>query len=506
MRNEDSANDAGLASGWTASRIAVLTLLFSAAAIWESEKLASMADPAVWGHLRMGSWILEDRSWPETGLFSQASNVRWMDFTWGYDLLAALAYQALGLRAIPALLMVFRVGLAVIAFFLAGGCRGNFWMAVGVSAATQYVLLGLGPEAAFVSVIFFGMQLLLLMESRRSRNARPLFGLPALFFVWANLDIEFVYGIAVLALFLLVLAVEHKGHRAGWTWLDPPARGIPTRLALIAGGLSFLASLITPYTVQTYAEFLAAQMSDLNRHLPGYTAMSFHQSQDYALMLLVMAAVFSLGRRRSRDLFLLVLLAVCAVLSFHAQRVNWLIAIAAAAVISATSSEKGDATMQRISGLAWRPAIWISAGLAIVLAASALVVRVPRSREALLAKAAEHFPVRACDYIREHHLPAPLFNPYVWGDFLTWYLPGYPVAIDLRRGLYPDEEEITYFKVMNAELPYQSLPSLQRAGTLLLEKGTVMAEALEGMPGFQVAYQDEISLVLLHQNAETGVR
>jgi hypothetical protein len=505
MRNEDSANDAGFASG-TASRIAVLTLLFSAAAIWESEKLASMADPAVWGHLRMGSWILENRSWPETGLFSQASNVRWMDFTWAYDLLAALAYRALGLRAIPALLIVFRVGLAVISFFLAGGWRGDFWMAVGVSAATQYVLLGLGPGAAFVSGIFFGMQVLLLIQSRRSGNAKPLFGLPALFFIWANLDFEFVYGIAVLALFLLVLVVERVGHRAGWKWLDAPVTGIPTRLALIAGGLSFLASLITPYTIQTYAEFFAVQTSDLNRHLPGYTAMSFHQSQDYVLMLLVMAAVLLMGRRRSRDLVLLVLLAVCAVLSFHAQRVNWLIAIAAAAVIGETSSGKGEATMQRISGLAWRRHIWVPAGLAIVLAASALVVRVPRSREALLAKAAEHFPVRACDYIREHHLPAPLFNSYVWGDFLTWYLPEYPVAIDLRRGLYPDEEEVTYFRVMNAELPYQSLPSLERAGTLLLEKGTVMAEALRSMPDFRVAYQDEISLVLLHQNAETGVR
>jgi len=144
--------------------------------------------------------------------------------------------------------------------------------------------------------------------------------------------------------------------------------------------------------------------------------------------------------------------------------------------------------------------------LAIVLAVFALAIRVPRNRETLLAKTGEHFPVRACDYIREHRLPEPLFNSYLWGNFLTWYLPEYPVAIDFRRGLYPDEEESNYFKVMNAELPYQALPSLQRAGTLLLERGTVMAEALETMPGFQVAYQDEISLVLLHESLETKAR
>jgi hypothetical protein len=87
----------------------------------------------------------------------------------------------------------------------------------------------------------------------------------------------------------------------------------------------------------------------------------------------------------------------------------------------------------------------------------------------------------------------------LWGSFLTWYLPEYPVAIDFRRGLYLEEEEIAYFQVMNAELPYQSLPSLERAGTLLLEKGTVMAEALASMPGFHVAYQDDISVVLVRE-------
>lgn len=506
MRNGDSANEARLAVGLIRSRVAAMTLLFSVAAVWESKKLASLADAAIWGHLRMGAWIVENRSWPQAGLFSQASHARWMDFSWGFDLLAAVAYRALGLRAIPALLMALRAGLAAISFLLGGALRGNLWTGVVVSALTQYVLLGLGPGPALVSAILFGLQLLVLTESRRSGNARVLFCLPGLFFIWANLDVEFVYGIAVLGLFLLVAAVERTGRRAHWTQLAMPEAGIRAPLALAAGGLSLLATLLTPYTFHSYLEFFSAESSSLNRHLPGYTSMSFHQPQDYALMLLLMAAVFSMGRLRSRDVFLVALLAGCAALSFHAQRVNWLATMAAAAAIGEMNLKMHQKMLEDGRDLDWRRYLLIPAGLAIVLAALALAVRVPRSRETLLAKTAEHFPVRACDFIRAHRLPDPLFNAYLWGNFVTWYLPEYPVAIDFRRGLYPEEEESNYFKVMNAEVPYQMLPSLQRAGTLLLERGTVMAEALETLPGFHVAYRDEISLVLLHENLETKVR
>jgi len=507
MKNDEFANDARFATGRRALRIGLLAVLFSAAAILESGKLSSVADAAIWGHLRMGSWIVEHRSWPETGLFSQASRVRWMDFTWAYDVLAALMYRVLGLRAIPALLMVLRVALAVILFLLgARGGRGDFRVALAVSALTQYALFDLGPGAGFISAICFGVQLLLLLEARRSGRDKPLFAMPVLFLVWANLDIEFVYGIATLGLFLVTLSLEQAGRRAGWSWLDAGVSTIRARPALAACGLSLLATLLTPYTFHAYVEFFAAETSTLNRLLPGYTAMSFHGPLDYVLLLLVMAAALRLGRRRSRDIFLLGLLAGCAALSFHAQRVNWLVAIAAAAVIGETSMAREEKASPGVTGAAWRTQVLIPASLAAVLATVALLERVPGSHDELLRKAATHFPVRACGYIREHRLPAPLFNSYLWGSFVTWYLPEYPVAIDFRRGLYPEEEEATYFKVMNAELPYQGLPSLEQAGTLLLEEGTVMAETLAGMSGFQAVYEDDISVVLLRENLETGMR
>jgi len=501
MRNGDSLIDARRPFGITTSRLAVLVVLFAFGAILESVRLSALANPAIWGHLKVGGWILDNREWPHTGIFSRSANLRWRDFSWGYDVLAAAVYRMLGLRAVPGLLMAFRVVLAVTAFLVAGGRRGNFWIAVVLSALAQIPLFSIGPVAENASVILFGLELLLLLESRRSGNFGPLCPLPVLFFVWANLDIGFVYGMGLFALFVVVLVVEQMGRTSNWGWLGRHAEQIPLARAALVGAGCALASMVNPYGHQGYATFWSIQTAAVNRELPDFAAMKFHQPQDYLVLLLAMAAFLSLGLRRSRDLFLLSLLIVSGALSFHTQRENWLIICSAVAVIGAMGLRRqGEAKEERDAR--WGRPVLAVAGLTLIVVLLAFVLRVPCDRNSLLSKAAAVFPVRACDAIRMQKLAPPLFNSYAWGAFLTWYLPEYPVAIDGRRGLYPEEEETNYFKVMNAEMPYQSFAPMSQARTLLLDRDGPMGEALRSLAGFHVAYEDGISIVLLQDQKE----
>ena len=111
------------------------------------------------------------------------------------------------------------MALAGITFFLAGGWR-NFWSAVALSAIAQYVLAGMGPDAGCVSVILFGIELFLFLDARNSGCLRRLYFLPVLFFFWANLDIGFIYGIALYVLFLFALAFEQLGRAGNWRWFE----------------------------------------------------------------------------------------------------------------------------------------------------------------------------------------------------------------------------------------------------------------------------------------------
>jgi hypothetical protein len=478
-------------------RALALTLFLSAGAIFEALVLSSLHDPEVWRHLRVGAWILDTRAWPHSGLFSQSADLPWRDFSWGYDVLAALVYRFLGLRAVPALLMMFRVALAVVTFVLAGG-RRQFWTAAALSVVVQYLLGTLGPTSEFCSVVLFGVELILIQKVRISGDCRWMYLLPPLFVLWASFDIGFVYGIVVFILFAFFSVAEPRGASAGWSWVQETR----ARKTVIVAGLACLAaSLVNPYGYQAYPTFCRSQTDAINVNLPGYAAMGFHRPQDYLLLLLTMAAFLTLGLLRSRQLFPASLLIFCTILAFHAQRAGWLVALASLFVMGEAIPRQK--TTKRQGARSWPGKLSVAtACLMLLLCGVFFFVCVPANNTTLLAHVADQFPVRACDYIRQHELPRPVFNGDEWGNFLTWYLPEYPVAIDSRRGLYSEDQESDYANVMKAGMRYQDFAPMRQARTLLMEKKRVMGEALRELPDFQVAYEDAQAIVFLQQNKE----
>lgn len=500
MRSTDGSDQANVVPGASAPCMAAFLLLLMTAGILECWQLAALRDPEIWGHLGIGSWILEHRSLPESGVFSQAAGLPWRDFSWGFDLLVGVMHRTLGLRALPALLIVFRMALVAITFQLAGGWR-NFWVATVLSAISQYILFSAVPLAGFVSVLLFGVELFLLLEWRKSSKLRSRFAWPGMFFVWANLDMGFVYGIVLYAVFLIVLAVEAWDESRKKRWLEHAAGKIPLATAAGMGGACLIAGCATPNTVHAYGAFFADEFSAINANLSNYHAMGFRQPQDYALMLLGMAAFLSLGVIRSRNLFSIALLSGCAALAFFAQREGWLLTLASVAVLG-NAILRPRKTREEEQSIRWDWQRRALAGAAVTLVFLVFAMHVPRNHEVLLHKVAEKMPVRAADFLRQHRQPAPLFNPYQWGGFLIWYLPEYPVAMDERRGLYPEQQELDYFQAMNADIPYRNCLPMNRARTFLMDKAGVMGEAFRGVAGFQVLYEDNVAIVYAHEIRE----
>jgi hypothetical protein len=493
MSNGDGGNEVLRPLGTSLSRAAIVVLLFGVAALVEAARLFSLRSYDIWEHLRLGSWMLANRTWPTTGLFSQAANFPWRDFNWLGDLTMAAAYRVLGLSAVPAMWMLYRFLLAVVAFLLAGGARGKFWLPVALSVVAQYLLFGLGPIAGGASAVFFAVELWILMECRHTGKYRQLFWLPPLFVLWANIDWDFVYGIGLLAIFLVALSAKSLVERNE----DQRTHKEELQSIALAAGACVLATLLSPYSYHSYGTFFAVQASPANRYIFEYTAMTFHQPQDYTLLLLTMAAFLSLGLRRSRDLFLITALMISVALSFYAQGDNWLAVLVAIAVIGHEFAPSRMAPVEQKRERDRWMVLPAAGALALVLLSYAIVV--PHERSVLLQRVAENLPVRACDYIRQNRLPAPLFNTQTWGSFLTWYLPEYPVAIDARRKLYPDDWETDYFRVMKVLAPYQDFAPMMQARTLLLYRQSVMGEALRGVVGFRVAYEDNLAIVLVHE-------
>lgn len=481
------------------TRIAALLGLLTFAALYQASRLSALADPDIWWHLRTGAWMLQNHAIPHHGLFSQSASLAWVDSNWGFDLLVGAAFRAFGLRGLPVLLMALQVAIAAILFLLARGSRKNFWQGAVLAAIAQYGVSGPGPRPALVSIVFFALELTLLLHSRRSGQIRPLLWMPLLFIVWVNLDRQFVYGLLALALFYGAIVVEYTGRRFGSSWFEDHRANLPLEGSTAVLGACLLATLASPYTYHLHELiWQSATSTAVDRYLAGLHGMRFRQFQDYLLMLLVMTSFLALGRRRSRDLFQISLLAVCAVISFRLQRDTWLVALVAVGVIG---DELPIVHQEEVRETAHPARRWewplTTALVLVALAAGAL--RLPRY-EVLMTKVGETFPMRASDYIRQNHLPQPLFNTYYWGGFLTWYLPEYPVVIDGRIDLYRDDYNVPYFKLTQAEIPLESHPGFARAQTFLLEAKSPIAGALATLPGFRVAYRDDLACVLVRSN------
>lgn len=477
-------------------QVAAITAVLVAAGLMEVLRqtcLTSITNGDFWWHLRVGLGILDTHALPHSGLYSQASALPWIATSWLYDLLVAIGYRVIGLRVVLLTAIMFRLTMAVLLFLLAGGLRGRFLSALLLSAIGQYVLSGLQPLPMYCSVFALCLELLVLLETKRTGSTRHLYILPFLFLLWANLDVQFVYGVIALVLFLASYAIDIWVAHATAQTVERTSASALSQIAIVSAVCAAVTT-VTPYGWKPYQAFFSRVASSANRYFPEYQSLRFRTPPDYVLLLLVMAAFLALGMRRSRDLFQIGLLVSGTALAFRAQGNVWVATIVAVAVLA---NALPDPTPVAARTHARRLLTATALGGAVLLIAMARYG--PANDAAVLAKIGAGFPVAAAEQVREQRLPQPLFNTYEWGGFLAWYLPEYPVAIDGRSELYGAAFNVEYAKVMNADAHYSTFSAFNQARTILLERNSLMGKALPSVPGFKVAYADNIAVVLLRE-------
>jgi hypothetical protein len=327
-----------------------------------------------------------------------------------------------------------------------------------------------------------------------------LYWLPLLFVAWANLDVQFISGLVLLGLFVAAIWIEGALRSAEVVWLDDQIRPLLIgQVSAVAGG-SLLATFANPYTFHLLPNAFRALYSDaIFQYSAEMHAMNFRRPQEYALMLLVMSAFLALGRRRALRTFELVVLIVGTAIAFRIQRDAWMAVLPAVAILADGFQFRGREPEERTDS----PIHWCSPAAVLVAIIMAIAPMLLPDSSALMSSVSQTFPTNACAFIRENHLPPPLFNAYAWGGFLTWYLPEYPVAIDGRVDLYGDEILTRYFNVTAGSERLETYPAVASARTLLLERQSGMTKALTDFPAlrsqYRMVYNDDLAAVFVRQ-------
>jgi hypothetical protein len=452
---------------------------------------ASIADADLWWHLRVGEWIAQHHWVPYTDSFSSYGMGRpWAAYSWLFEVLVFELNRYFGLMGVLVLIFVFALLITWVlhGFISAAEIRPlNSILLTGVAVFAMAPLFT--PRPWLFTLLLFLLELQILVTARRDRNYRTLFLLPIIFAIWANVHIQFLYGLVVLALFtaeglFTKLLTEHSDESE-----------LPLQAKMMSGVflLCVLATIINPYHVHLYSiiwdTFKLAGLYDVISEL---RAMEFRSLTDWFVLVLSVGAAFALGRARRRTPLWILLLLLSVVVSFRSRRDVWFCVLTAVTIIS-------YAPVRDENG---RPYVLSKAQTAFVMLAVTVLLLVTLnfqkiSQGTLQDEVAKRFPVAAANVVADKGYAGPLFNDFNWGGYLMWRLPQLPVAIDGRSHLHDAQRVIHFDQVWEAKPNWREVSELKDAQLVIAEKYAPLTQLLRQDQRFKLVYEDEVAVVFI---------
>jgi hypothetical protein len=425
---------------------------------------------------------------PHTDPFSVfGAGKPWFAYSWLFELIIFQLFRWLGLVGLVVFTTGMVVSIAVVLHRLVRRLQADFTLAVLLTLVAALSIFRLyTPRPWLFTILFFVLELDVLMQARKTGKIRELVWLPVIFALWANVHIQFIDG-----LILLTIALAESLLARRWS-------AIQTRLRpgwMCAVSLAcVLATLVNPYGWRTYqvAYDLVTQSSLLYK-ITELFAMPFRSLNDWCVLLLTLAAVGVLARARRFLFFESALLAFAIYVSFRSQRDVWVVVVVASAILASGLSGKPENRL-RLKAI-YAPLVAVATCLVVWLGFRLLDVNNARMRVRL----AEAMPVRAVEVVKEKGWSGPLYNDFNWGGYLIWALR-MPVSIDGRTSKYTEERLNRSYATWNAQPGWASDPDLQKANLVIAQVNQPLTQLLRMDPRFEVGYEDKLAVVFIARN------
>jgi hypothetical protein len=470
-------------------RLVILVLLYCIPA---SQAMVPMLDPDMWWHFRTGQWIVDHIQVPAMDSFSAYGMGKpWVAYSWLFEILVYTLFTKLGLIGI----LAFTVSMSLLIAFVLHGTLRRMGSPFIVQVFSVAVALGamsslLYPRSWLFSILFFTVELFILFNVRRTDKIAPLLALPLIFVLWANLHMQFVYGLAVLVLYLVEVLLSEM----------PSVRLYPRHRRNISLGrvsllllACFVTTLITPYHFRLYIPiFEVIGQTGAFQMILELLPLSFRALTDWLVIGLTVAAAFVLGWQRAWLPFPTLLLMMGTFLAFRARRDVWVLVLAAVFIIN----EFGSFGRSEPSfGFTKLRTICVIVALTVAIYLIGLSRQV--SEQQLEIAVERQFPVSAVKFINEKNYSGPLYNHFNWGGYLIWALPRAPVSMDGRMNLHGDQRIERSFKTWSGLKGWESDPELMNARLVIGGINDALTSLMRTDARFKLVYEDAIAVVFV---------
>ena len=483
-RQEAAGGGVGLKRADPIAQTLLLAVLFAAPALM-CVHAGVVSDPDIWWHLRTGEAILAQHAVPHVDSYSRGeAGSQWLAYSWLFEMAVAKLFQWLGLAGIVAYTSAMVLAVTVALFHLLRRMQVDFSLVVVLTFAGCFSMEHLyTPRPWFFTILFFILEMDVLMQARRTGRLRELLWLPPIFALWANVHIQFIDGLIVLGL----VWVESV---AGLWWKALETRTRPSWMGLALAG-SLLATFVNPFGWRIYqpAYQLMTQAGALNK-VTELQAIPFRSAADFMVLLLALGSAAALTWRRRFLLCESVLLIFAAVLAFRSQRDVWILAVVATAILASTITGREGAPIL-VTRLGTTLAMAVAA---IVMLAGFRLMHVNNAR--LTSDLAKTMPVQAVERVKARGYGGPLFNDYNWGGYLIWALR-MPVSIDGRQNVYGDQRMDRSVATWSAQPDWSHDEQLRSAGLVIGPAKAGLNQVLRMDPRFQLVYEDKVAAVFV---------
>lgn len=459
------------------------------------QAMLPVEDADLWWHLRTGLWIVEHGHVPMEDPFSAyGMGKTWIAYSWLFEVTIYALYAKLGLVGIVLFTLVMSLLIAFAVHRLVREARFPFPIEITLMAlALGSMKPVISPRSWLFSILFFALELLVLFHVRRSGKSLGLWLLPPLFALWANLHLQFIYGLAAIGFLAAeVLATRflapHMGER-----LSPT---VPLRSLCLVAFACVLATFVTPYHYHLLRPiFEISLQAGVFSNVKELHPLFFRTPADWFILILTLAGVYVLGWERRWQIFPLLLIAMGAMLGFRARRDAWVVVVAAVAIIGefraiAASADLFHFTKPRVAATA----------LAVVLFTYLIASHREITNKGLQTIVEQRFPVKAANFILENGYPGPLFNNFDWGGYLIWHLRNLPVSIDNRGNVHGDQRIERSLATWSGSPGWHRDPELQKARLVVAEIWRPLVSLLRSDQRFKLVYEDSTAAVFVAGN------
>jgi hypothetical protein len=452
-------------------------------------------DPDMWWHLKMGQVIWTTHTIPRTDLFSfTTGHHSYIPHEWLSQLVIYGTYKAGGYLGLMALLCALASILLVAGYCLCWIYSGNAKIAfVGGMVIWMFSTIGLAIRPHMFGYIFLIVELMLL-HLGRTRNPRFFWGLPVLFAIWVNSHGSFFLGILIAG---VVLASSLFRFQAGLlvspSW-DPRVRRILAYAFILSIAALFL-NPIGPNQVLYPIDTLMHQPLGLSV-VDEWKPLSFSDPRAFGLLAVITSSLLLVIVRWQEFLWQeLLMLAMGTWLAASHGRMLFAFGILAAPILSRLLKDEWDDFVLKKDLPIPNAALIVASILAVYLAFP--------SRSALASQVESQSPVKAVEFLKSKHIAGPMLNEYVYGGYLIWAAPEYPVFIDGRADVFEATGVFSDFaKWATLQESPTKLLDKYKINFCLLARNSPMVQVLP-LAGWTMVYSDDNSAVFVRNAPKT---